>query len=346
MPVFNLCLALVLLLAPLTTGTPPSPSSSAPEGAEKAAPLKAAILIYEGVQIIDYTGPFEVLGEAYANDGMVFDVFTVSERPGPLTTNMGMTVTPKYSFGDCPSPDVIVVPGGNVPDENPAYVSWLRSHAESARIVMSVCNGAFLLAKAGLLDGNSATTYYNMIDNLRAAAPKCNVVRDRRFVDNGKIITTAGLSSGIDGALHVVERVAGFGTAQAVALNMEYDWRPDSTYARGSFADRYLRKALGRTGFDLPEGTNWTVLGQTGDATSWEKRWEVRSQMSPVDLMRIVDACLDKSWTRAESPRATEGAASAWTFRGDGDEPWSAVASVVAPERGVLRLTVALSRSR
>jgi hypothetical protein len=159
-------------------------------------------------------------------------------------------------------------------------IDWIKAQSASAKHVLSVCNGAFLLARAGLLDGLGATTFYGLLDDLAQAAPKAKVYRDRRFVDNGKIVTTAGLSSGIDGALHVVEKLAGFGRAQAVALNMEYDWRPDSGYARGNLADVHLRKMLGRQGFALESlVTDWTVLRQQGDQDHWQKDWSCRLEV-------------------------------------------------------------------
>ena len=205
-----------------------------------------AILIFPGVQIIDYTGPYEVLGHASVNGQRAFRIYTVSETTDPITTAMGMTVVPAFAFDRAPKADVLVVPGGGVDPhlENPAYLRWLRASAKDAEVVLSVCNGAFFLAKAGLLDGLEATTFAGLIEELKTAAPKTKVVSDRRFVDNGKIVTAAGLSSGIDGALHVIEKLYGKGAAQVAAVGMEYDWRPDSGWARASLADRHLRPAF------------------------------------------------------------------------------------------------------
>ena len=170
---------------------------SAPQNApvvnQKPAPRNLAILIFDGVQIIDYTGPYETFGHAYSNDGPVFNIYTVSEKADAITTAMGMTVTPKYSFENAPQPSVLLVPGGGVNEQvaNPKVIKWIQDKAKDAEIVMSVCNGAFILAKAGLLDGLEATTTSGLIPSLREAAPKTKVVDDRRYVDNGKIITTA-----------------------------------------------------------------------------------------------------------------------------------------------------------
>ncbi|HEX8185579.1 MAG TPA: DJ-1/PfpI family protein, partial [Blastocatellia bacterium] len=194
----------------LACNTARSSGSSSP----LQAPQKrgnVAILIFKGVQIIDYTGPYEVFG------GARFNVYTVAEKAEPITTAMGMTVTPSYSFSDSPKPDVLVLPGGGgfrpgdggVGNqlENPAVIKWIQDNAKEAKFVLTVCNGAFFAAKAGLLDGLEATTFYGMIDALKTFAPKTKVVSDKRYVDNGKIITTAGLSSGIDGSLYLVSKM-------------------------------------------------------------------------------------------------------------------------------------------
>jgi transcriptional regulator GlxA family with amidase domain len=195
---------------------------------------KIAILIFEGVQIIDYTGPYEVFGQAG------FDVFTVAARPDAITTVMGMNVVPKFTLENTPKPEVIVIPSGEVTQtqNDPQVIKWIQENTPGAEQVLSVCNGAYILARTGLLDGLSATTFYGLIDGLAAVAPKTKVVTDQRYVDNGKIITTAGISSGIDGSLYVVSKMMGKRRAQMAALNMEYNWQPDSNYARASFADR------------------------------------------------------------------------------------------------------------
>ncbi len=164
-----------------------------------------------GVQIIDYAGPYEVFGQAG------FQTYTVAANTNLMTTVMGMKVTPSYSFENSPKPDVLVIPGGagvNRAQNDPATIKWIQDRAKEAEHVLSVCNGAFILAKTGLLDGLSATTFYNLIDGFATAAPKTKVVRDQRYVDNGKIITTAGISSGIDGSLYVVAKMRGKAAAQ------------------------------------------------------------------------------------------------------------------------------------
>ena len=317
--------------------------------AERTAPRNLAIFIFDGVQIIDYTGPFEVLGQAHDGEQKLFNIYTVAEKAGPITTNMGMTVVPKYSFADMPRADVLLLPGGNTGQQlaNPKVIKWVQDSSAKAEYVMSVCNGAFYLGKAGLLDGLTATTFYGLIDNLKELAPKAHVVSDQRFVDNGKIITTAGLSSGIDGALHLIEKIVGRGRAQEVALNLEYNWQPDVPYARASFADRHLRKVLGAGGFKLPEGTSWTVLGQTGGKDAWEKNWEVQLDTTAPQLLKLIDSKLSERWTMIAADSNRENARSIWKFSDEDGKQWNAVAAVEprGRESNVFHLSIKLARA-
>jgi putative intracellular protease/amidase len=318
--------------------------------AQQRAPRNLAIFIFEGVQIIDYTGPFEVFGQAHTRDGHMFNVYTVAEKSAPVTTAMGMTVVPRYTFETMPKADVLLLPGGNVRPhvENPAVIKWVQETAAKSEYVMSVCNGAFYLGKAGLLDGLTATTFYGLIDELKTLAPKARVVTDQRFTDNGKVVTTAGLSSGIDGALHLVEKIAGRGRAQEIALNMEYNWQPDLAYARASFADRHLRKIIGRRGFDIPRATVWNVTGQKGANDRWEKNWEVRLDSSAAELLKVIDAKLAEGWTKVPAKDASANATSTrWSFTDEEGKGWSA-ASIVQPvngQPGAYRLTIRLARN-
>lgn len=132
---------------------------------------------------------------------------------------------PEYDLKDCPVPDIIILPGGNVSPSvnNPEVISWIKTHALDLDALLSVCNGAHILQKTGLLDGKKATTHHSAIANLRRNSPTTEVLENTRWVDNGKIITTAGVSAGIDGALRVVERMYGMDAAKATARYMEYD---------------------------------------------------------------------------------------------------------------------------
>ncbi|HQR39464.1 MAG TPA: DJ-1/PfpI family protein [Blastocatellia bacterium] len=342
MPTLFNILLLVLMFVP-----PGVPAARRALKAEPApTPRNLAILLFEGVQIVDYTGPYETFGHAWDN-GPMFNIYTVAAKPGPITTAMGMVVTPTYTFANCPKPNVLVLPGGNVDPNasNPEVIKWVQTTSRDAEFVMSVCNGAFFLAKAGMLDGLTATTYHSMIDDLQKAAPTCKAVYDERFVDNGKIITTAGISSGIDGSLHLIERLAGKGVAQNAALGMEYNWQPEAHYARANLADRYLRKMLGHDGFPLPDTIYWHCVSNTGDTESWTKSWATRPEISAEALMKIVDTKIAESWKRT-SPSG--GLESQWEFKDDQGGRWTATAKVTMLESGTgtYGLSVSLERAR
>jgi transcriptional regulator GlxA family with amidase domain len=182
-----------------------------------------AVFVHEGVELLDFAGP----GEVFAAAGRgAFNVYTVAAAEGEIVSQRFLTIKPRYTFANCPKPDIIVLPGGNtrVPLADERVIQWIQKTSPEAEVVMSVCTGAFLLAKAGLLDGKEATTHWGSIEALRRAAPKTTVHADRRVVDNGKVVTCAGVSAGIDGALHVVERLLGQTTAKETARYMEYRW--------------------------------------------------------------------------------------------------------------------------
>jgi putative intracellular protease/amidase len=307
------------------------------------ASKKIALLIFTGVEIIDYTAPYEVFGHTDS------DVYTVAETKDPITTVMGMKVVPNYAFSDAPGPDVLVVPGGGIQGalSSAATMNWIRDTSSHAGLTMSVCNGAFLLAAAGLLDGLSATTTAGRIDELKEKYPAIRVVRNQRYVDNGKIITTAGLSSGIDGALHVVERLFGKGTAQEVALMVEYEWRPGSGFARASMADRLIPNV------SMRQIGDWKIERTEGTSDRWEKVLRGRSEKTAAEISDFISRSFEagrwKPVPRRAAPAGT-AAASDWTFAGREGEPWAGTLTVepVAGETGayVVRLTIARATGR
>jgi transcriptional regulator GlxA family with amidase domain len=192
---------------------------------------RVAILIFDDVEVLDFAGPFEVFGVTGGREHATtpFEVFTVAERGGPIRARNGLTVTPHVSAAGCPGVDVLVVPGGygtRREMHNAALIDWIRARAAEAEIVLSVCTGALLLGRAGLLDGLEATTHHGALDLLAETAPRAVVRRDRRVIDNGHVITAAGISAGIDAALYVVARLLGEARARETAAYMEYDWRP------------------------------------------------------------------------------------------------------------------------
>lgn len=184
-----------------------------------------AILVFEGVELLDFTGPYE----AFHGAGGLFRVSTVSRDAAMLSSNAGLTFKPSHSFENCPEPDIVVIPGGHVGNaiEDSATMGFLKQALRSSEVVMSVCNGAHILAELGALDGLTVTTHNGAINNLRQRAPKATVVDDRRWVDNGKIITAAGVSSGIDATLHLIARLHGDEAARDVEQYIEFERRTD-----------------------------------------------------------------------------------------------------------------------
>ncbi len=170
-------------------------------------PRTVAILVFEGVELLDAFGPAEVF--VVAGEGRLFRVALVAASRAPLRTMGGLTVVPDAAYGDLPSPDVVVVPGGDLGAVGEDGLGWLRAASAHAELTLSVCFGAFLLARAGLLDGLEATTHAWGRERLAQAAPRCRVVSGPRFVDAGRIVSTAGVTAGIDGALHVLGRLCG-----------------------------------------------------------------------------------------------------------------------------------------
>jgi CubicO group peptidase (beta-lactamase class C family)/putative intracellular protease/amidase len=306
-------------------------------------PIRVAILLFEGVELIDYTGPWEVFGQAG------FVVHTVAEKAEPVRATFGQRVLPDYSLANSPPADIVLIPGGNVSDAllaNKAVVQWIQAKARDARHVMSVCTGAFLLARAGLLDGQTATTFHKSIDNLARYAPRTRVVHDRRFVDNGKVLTTAGLSSGIDGALHLVARIKGKGAAQQTALGLEYQWEPDSRYARAALADRYLPHFQGLEG---------TIVSTEGTRDRWEIRAVVSAPDTAAGIVELLARQVVSGTPHAVTPvtvlpprkKNTEARAEVrWEFKDDLGRAWCGT-GIVEPsreEKGRFDLTLKLAR--
>lgn len=307
-----------------------------------AASVRAAILIFDGVQVIDFAAPLEVFGQAG------YEVFTVAPENRPVLASMGLRVTPRFALAEAPATEILLVPGGEVGavESDRRVLDWLRARAETTRHVVSVCNGAFILAAAGLLDGLTATTFYDLVESLRARAPKTTVVTDRRFVDNGRIIATAGLSSGIDGALHVVSKVSGLGRAQMAALNMEYDWKADGLYARASFADGPVRRLFGRgLALPLPAPERAEVSSTSGDQARWEVVWSVATSRAPGAVAKDAAAAVDErsAWTRVATAGTPGNDEATWTLTHAGSRFRATLAA--AAVGGDVRLSLRLERA-
>ena len=213
-----------------TTSLPGALAANFSGGAKLTPPAKGkipiAFAISEGATVIDFAGPWEVFQDVHVRDRgkdmdeqMPFELFTVAEKIETITGSGGLKLVPDYTFATAPQPKVVVVPAQR---GSQALHEWLRKMSTSTDVIMSVCTGAFQLGKAGLLAGKSATTHHDFFDQFAKAFPDVSLKRGLRFVEEEKISTAGGLSSGIDLALRVVERYFGRDVAQTTATYMEY----------------------------------------------------------------------------------------------------------------------------
>lgn len=195
--------------------------------------LNIAIYVFDGVEALDFAGPFEVFttatrmhARAAPADPPAFNVFTVGRTRAPVLARAGLKVEPDHALAGHPPIDCLVVPGGVVNDEldKPDVVSWIARTAPATRITASVCTGAFLLARAGLLDGLRVTTHWEDVADLRAAFPALQVIEGPRWCDAGRLVTSAGISAGIDMSLHLVRRLHSAALATRTARQMDFDW--------------------------------------------------------------------------------------------------------------------------
>ncbi|WYP28352.1 DJ-1/PfpI family protein [Alkalihalobacillus sp. FSL W8-0930] len=191
-------------------------------------PQTVLIFLFNEVEVLDFAGPFEVLSLAQKNNQPFFNVKTISETGEAVRARNGLTVQPDYSFetweGD---PDLVIIPGGygarEIEIHNQQVLTWIKEMNERTNILASVCTGALLLAEAGLLTGKRATTHWASLDRFETDFPDVSVWRDVKFVDEGKIVTSAGISAGINMAFHLVKKLVGVESARETAKRMEYD---------------------------------------------------------------------------------------------------------------------------
>lgn len=200
-----------------------------------------AILLFNGVEVLDFAGPFEVFAVTEVAGKPPFNVFTVAGH-GPVYARNGLSVNPTYLLDDHPPADLLLVPGGGglLADgtllgtrremHNEPVLRWIRRHADTAELVLSVCTGARLLARAGLLTGLAVTTHYAAAADLQRLAPDTQVDPTQRWIDTGRIITSAGISAGIDMSLYVVSRLLGPAVAAATAQEMQYDYWAEAAH--------------------------------------------------------------------------------------------------------------------
>ncbi len=191
-------------------------------------PRRVAILVFDEVELLDLAGPFEVFSVAgFTRQQVLFEVSLVAEQAGPVMARNRFALAPHHSLSDCPRPDILVIPGGygtRKEIHNPVLIDWIRDTTPRTEVTLSVCSGALLLARAGLLENMHVTTHRGALGLLAELAPNAIIHSDRRFVDNGALVLSAGISAGIDAALHLVSRLSGVAVARETAEYMEYRW--------------------------------------------------------------------------------------------------------------------------
>jgi transcriptional regulator GlxA family with amidase domain len=200
-------------------------------------PRNTAIFLFDAVEVLDFAGPYEVFSVTGLRHlpEKPFNVYTVAEK-SPVVARNGLTIVPDFLLDDCPAPDIFLIPGGGgfaangtpfgsrKEMDNPIVLEWVQKHAARAELVLSVCTGALILGKAGLLENLRATTHFKALDQLREVSSNIEVLENVRYVDNGRIILSAGVSAGIDMSYYVVQKLLGKETADEAARYAQYDY--------------------------------------------------------------------------------------------------------------------------
>ena len=194
--------------------------------------MRIGIHVFDQVEVLDFAGPYEVFTTAARVHGRshpgapLFEVGTIAASREAVRARAGLPVLPDFTFDDHPPLGVLIIPGGVVTAElaRPEVIAWIAQQAGRVQILASVCTGAFLLAQAGVLAGRAVTTHWEDIADLRVLFPALDVREGLRWVDEGGVVSSAGISAGIDMSLHLVERLAGRALAERTARQLEFDW--------------------------------------------------------------------------------------------------------------------------
>ncbi|WNG60477.1 hypothetical protein F0U59_41570 [Archangium gephyra] len=326
---------IVCLLLASATGE----AASEVKSPRKPYTRNVAIVLYEGVEVLDFSGPAEVF-QAASGFGSVgqeraFKVYTVGRTKAPLISQHFIKVVPEYSIEDAPKPDIIVLPGGStqVVLDDPEFMKWISKAASESELALTVCTGAMTLGKAGLLDGLDATTYFRAIDSLRKMAPKARIHHGRRFVDSGRIVTTAGVSAGIDGSLHVIARLLGKRVADETAQYMEYKWTPEpyllteyplfnpSVDDRGRAIQQAGIHAQEKNGKAAEAIYRELLKAQPGDASVWSQLGQLLAAMKEYDgaIDAYAHAVESKELSKELRVRALYNTACLYSLKTDND---------------------------
>jgi transcriptional regulator GlxA family with amidase domain len=191
--------------------------------------MNVGIYIYNNAEVLDFSGPFEVFSTAsrVSHEENLFNTFLVGETGQEVVARGGFKVKPTYSIKNHPSIDVLIIVGGVHTSEmkNKIVLEWIKFQGTQAKLIASVCTGAFLLAQAGLLTNQKVTTHWEDIQDLRISFPDLEIVESKRWVEEGNIVTSAGISAGIDMSLYLVSKLSNQEIAERTALQMEYEWK-------------------------------------------------------------------------------------------------------------------------
>ena len=190
--------------------------------------MNVGIYIYDDAEVLDFSGPFEVFSVAsrFLNDKDKFNVFLISEKESTITARGNYKINSHYTFKNVPKTDLLIVVGGIHTEEvkKTAVINWIKEQSKNTKIVASVCTGAFLLAEAKIITTHTVTTHWEDIADLKKDYPTLNVVENVRWVDEGNILTSAGISAGIDMSLHLVSKIKDLDLANKTAKQMQFDW--------------------------------------------------------------------------------------------------------------------------
>lgn len=191
--------------------------------------IKVGIFLFNEVEVLDFAGPFETFSITNYPDSKEkpFLVNTVAQTKDIISARNGLKVKPDYDFTDAPTFDILIIPGGYGAEKLEIHkeevLAWIRERAKEVKLVASVCTGAFLLAKTGLLDGKKATTHWMDTEELQKQYPNISVQKSVKYVDEGNIMTAGGVSAGINMSLYIISKLLSEDIAKATAKRMEFD---------------------------------------------------------------------------------------------------------------------------
>ena len=189
--------------------------------------IEVGILLFQDVDVLDFAGPFEVFSLAKKDGRKLFNVTMISETGNMITACNGLKVVPNHDFTNHPQLDILIIPGGYGAEEieikNIKVLEWIKQQHKKVQNLASICTGALLLAECGIFDNKSATTHWLYLDMFAASYPSVNVLRNVKFVDEGKVISSAGISAGINMSFHLIKKLFDTEVAKTTAKRMEYD---------------------------------------------------------------------------------------------------------------------------